>query len=93
MTHLGESPSHPIRLIEDKALACLRTRTSIRRPSSTVAFLVVRPEALMARESRMSSMSILVRMAPSMCMIGPIYTIDVHGKSAGCGRGRLRVTA
>ena len=47
---------------------------SARRPSSTAAFLVVLPVAFIASASNSSSMSILVRIAASMCMVESKYT-------------------
>src|SRR5579863_9629620 len=44
----SRSPSQPSPLSAASALACLRTRTSSRKPSSSVARLVDKPAAAMA---------------------------------------------
>src|SRR5258708_6504000 len=69
----SRSPFQPNPLRSASALACLRTRTSSRKPSSTVARLVDKPVAAMARDNNSSSISILVRIAMirEMCIWEP----------------------
>src|SRR5215471_5804824 len=47
----SRSPSHPNPLSSSRALACIRTLSSNRKPSSTVARLVDRPDSIMARDN------------------------------------------
>src|SRR5260370_4014839 len=57
------SPSQPNPLSSASAFVGLRSRTSSRKPSSTVARLVVKPVAVMAWDNNSSSISMLVRIA------------------------------